>query len=223
METEMGTDTRLGIQPLEPDHARRASLMESPKFRPPHAAQSCLIFDQGYLARLRSGDEETAKHFNSYFRRVLRIKLWAKFCRQRQDDLIDEVMAAAMQKILSGEPRDATCLAAYVRGICANLTKKPNPTNHGVDLNFEQLSDRTPSAEERLLAEERARTVRAVLVTLKPRDHDTLVDLFYNDLTRNEVCEKYGVSREQLRLVLFRARTRFQEKWEKQSKGSVAN
>ncbi len=172
------------------------------------------IFDENYLVRLRSGDEDTAKHFDSYFRRMLRIKLWAKYGRTVQDDLADEVMAAALEKILNGEPRDPSCLAAYVRGICANLTKRPDPTaQQGVDFNVDQLSDRAASAEEAMISQERARTVRRVLTSLKPRDRLILVDLFYNEMDRDEVCRKYHVSREQLRLILFRARARFQKRW----------
>ena len=39
------------------------------------------VFDEGYLRRLRSGDEETAAHFNDYFRRLLRRWMWGKFNR----------------------------------------------------------------------------------------------------------------------------------------------
>ena len=35
------------------------------------APEAVRIFDDGYLARLRNGDEETAKHFDRYFRRLL--------------------------------------------------------------------------------------------------------------------------------------------------------
>jgi DNA-directed RNA polymerase specialized sigma24 family protein len=67
-----------------------------------------------------------------------------------------------------------------------------------------------------MLVEERAKTVRAVLATLKARDRDILVDLFYRELDRDEVCKQRGVTREQLRLVLFRARGRFQQQWRKE-------
>jgi RNA polymerase sigma factor (sigma-70 family) len=178
---------------------------------------SSSIFDEDYLARLRSGDEETAKHFNTYFRRLLGIKVWAKFGRADQEEMIDEVMAAAIEKILLGQPRDPANLAAYVRAIGANLAGKPRLVNCGIDFNFERISDPSLTAEERILNEERAKTVRTVLQTLKPRDRHILVDLFYNELEREEVCRKYAVTREQLRLVLFRARGRFQEKWEKKA------
>ncbi len=93
----------------------------------PSTVMSSNIFDENYLTRLRSGDEETAKHFTAYFRRMLRIKLWAKFGRSIQDDLMEDVLAAALEKIMNGEPRDPSCLAAYVGGICANLAKRPDP------------------------------------------------------------------------------------------------
>jgi len=183
----------------------------------PTPRQSSIIFDEGYLARLRSGDEDTAKHFNTYFRRLLGIKIWAKFGRADQEEIIDEVMAAAMEKILLGQPRDPANLAAYVRAIAANLAGKPRVANCAADFNFDRISDPSRTAEERILEEERAKTVRTVLKNLKPRDRDILVDLFYNELDREEVCRKYAIKRDQLRLVLFRARGRFQEKWEKKA------
>ena len=181
----------------------------------PSNVQRPSTFDESYLVRLRSGDEETAKHFNGYFRRMLRIKIWAKYGRASQEDLIDEVMAAALEKILKGEPRDPACLAGYVRSICANIVAKPRPANLGVEVDLDRISDKSISAEERLMAEEKAHTVRAVLGELKVRDRNILVDLFYDDLERDEVCLKYSVTREQLRLVLFRARGRFQERWKR--------
>jgi RNA polymerase sigma factor (sigma-70 family) len=180
----------------------------------PNALLTSIVFDQDYLTRLRRGDEETAKHFDTYFRRVLRIKLWAKFGRAVQDDLMDDIMTAALEKILNGEPRDPACLAAYIRGICANLIKRPDPnTQYGTDVNFDQISDQALSAEEVLICQERARTVHSVLTSLKTRDRLILVDLFFNELDRDDVCRKYDVSRDQLRLILFRARGRFQKKW----------
>jgi RNA polymerase sigma factor (sigma-70 family) len=181
----------------------------------PTRVMSSNIFDESYLLRLRAGDEETAKHFNDYFRRMLRIKLWAKYGRTVKNDLMDDVMAAALEKILNGEPRNPACLAAYVRGICANLARRPNASSKQSDINFELVSDHARSAEEDLISREKARAVRAVLTSLKSRDRLILVDLFYNDLHRDQVCLKYKVNREQLRLILFRARARFQKKWPK--------
>ena len=80
------------------------------------------IFDEGYLMRLRAGDEETAKHFNDYFRRMLRIKLWAKYGHTVKNDLMDDVMAAALEKILERRTTRSVlpcCLCSrYLRQSC---------------------------------------------------------------------------------------------------------
>ena len=82
------------------------------------------VFDQAYLERLRRGDDETAKHFDRYFRRVVRAKVWGKFSRQVEEDLIDDVMAAAIENVMQGQPRDASYLPGYICGICLNLMRQ---------------------------------------------------------------------------------------------------
>jgi RNA polymerase sigma factor (sigma-70 family) len=174
------------------------------------------VFDDLYLTRLRAGDEDTAKHFDRHFRRVLRSQLWGKFTQNRQDDLIDEVMTAAISKILRGQPREAGRLPAYIRGICSNLAKnsmRPSANFAEASLDFDRMATPGETAEERLIANERGEAAANVLRVLHPRDRDILLDLFYRDVPRDEVCAKHNVTREQLRLLLFRARQRFQECW----------
>ena len=92
---------------------------------------------------------------------------------------------------------------------------RAQPNAKSVDLDMEQISDKAGTCEERLFAEDRAEVVRNVLSALGRRDRGVLVDLFYKELTRGEVCENYGVTRQQLRLILFHARQRFPEEWRK--------
>jgi RNA polymerase sigma factor (sigma-70 family) len=175
------------------------------------------VFDDGYLMRLRAGDDETARHFNSYFRRLLRLKLWGKFTREREEELVDSVMAAAIDKVMQGQPRKSAHLPAYVAGICSNLTNRSLRRGLnvvGVDLDQMQVPDRANSAEANILLRERAQSVRSVLANLGQRDRGVLLDLFYHDAERDEVCRKYQVTRKTLRLILFRARQRFQAQWQ---------
>jgi RNA polymerase sigma factor (sigma-70 family) len=174
------------------------------------------MFDEAYLTRLRAGDDKTAEHFQRHFRRVVNAQLWGKFSPQRQEDLVDEVMAAAFEKIMRGEPRDATRLSAYVRGICLNLSKTAmRPASHKdeVELDFDRLSSNGQTIEEELIHKETAAAITKVLSMLSVRDRGLLVDVFYSEIDRDEVCRKHHVTREQLRLILFRARQRFQECW----------
>jgi RNA polymerase sigma factor (sigma-70 family) len=132
--------------------------------------------------------------------------------------LINETMATAFERISKGQPKDATRLPAYVTGICLNMTRlalRPGFRNkNGEDIDQMQIRDRSANAEEGLLARERAQEVNKVLRSLGGRDRGVLVDLFYHAKERDEVCARYGVDRESLRLILFRARKRFQNNWE---------
>jgi len=72
------------------------------------------VFDEAYLARLRAGDDDTARHFDGHFRRLVRLQLWGRFSPDRVSELVDDVMAAVIEKVMSGEPREAACLATCV-------------------------------------------------------------------------------------------------------------
>jgi RNA polymerase sigma factor (sigma-70 family) len=126
------------------------------------------------------------------------------------------MMTAALENILRGQPREATRLTAYIRGICSNLTKKemrPKTDDNLVDLDLERISDSEKSVVDSLIEQERAAAVRQVLETLSFRDRNLLIDLFFHELSRDEACRKYAVTRGQLRVVLHHARRRFQKKW----------
>jgi RNA polymerase sigma factor (sigma-70 family) len=174
-------------------------------------------FDDGYLERLRHGDSETAQHFDRYFRRLIRAKVWGKFSRQRAEDLVDDVMAVAIQNIMQQKLDDASRLPGYICGICANLSKvsmRPKSNREVLREDFERVADCAQTAVERLQEAEIAQAVGKVLSTLRRRDQEVLVDLFYNGLSREEAAEKYKVTCAQLRTILLRALKRFKKKWE---------
>jgi RNA polymerase sigma factor (sigma-70 family) len=180
-------------------------------------ADSVDLFDEAYLQRLRSGDDETARHFDRYFRHRLRVKIRDKFNRQRAADLVDDVMAAAIESILQGKPENADRLPAYIYGICANLTKvamRPKANREWAQSEFDHVPDSAQTTIEKLQAAETQQAVLEVLRTLRRRDREVLVDLFYHGLSRVETAKKHGVTRNQLRMILFQALKRFKKKWD---------
>jgi RNA polymerase sigma factor (sigma-70 family) len=174
-------------------------------------------FDEVYLQRLRSGDDETARHFDRHFRRLLRAKVWGKFDRQREEDLVDDVMAAAIENIMLGRLSDASCLPSYICGILSNSIKRTLRTARPQSIyrrfDVDCIPDGAKTTELRLEESERAEAVTTTLSSLSRRDREVLVDLFYHELSRKEVCNKHGVTNDQLRLILFYAVRRFQKKW----------
>jgi RNA polymerase sigma factor (sigma-70 family) len=181
------------------------------------AKKKAVRFDDGYLARLRNNDDDTAKHFQKYFRSKVRNMLFGKFYRQREEDLVDEVMAAVIERIMAGEPRDAGLLTAYVRAVCANFIKKEikviHPRDERGDLDLDKISGQGRTPEEIARAKEKAKAVWDALGALRLRDRNVLIDLFYYELDRDEVCKKYGKTRDQVKMILYHARRRFQDNW----------
>jgi len=46
--------------------------------------------------------------------------------------------------------------------------------------------------------------------------------VFYHELSRDEICAKYGLTGAQLRLTLFHARCRFQKIWAREFDAKLA-
>jgi RNA polymerase sigma factor (sigma-70 family) len=176
-------------------------------------------FDDAYLIRLRSNDDATARHFYRHFRKAVGSMLYGKFYRQREEDLADDVMAAVIEKVMAGEPRDGALLPAYVRGVCMNFIRmeidrlRSRPERSEID--FDKVPGKGRSPEESARSTEVAKAVWEVLSTLRFRYRNILLDVFYHELDRDEIRQKYGKTPEQLRMILFHARGRFQKEWRK--------
>jgi len=211
---------KLGVVWKHPPEAPITSVIsDAPAISAPETRAAPPIFNDLYLIRLRNGEHETAQHFYQYSRRLLRNHLWGKVPPERADELIQDAISAAMEKIMQGEPRDASRLPAYVRAIGSNMAKqamRPGSSKDFVELDFERISDTARTPETLLQASETSEAVHEVLHSLPKRDREVLVDLFFNQFDRDEVCQKYHVTRCQLRLILFHARGRFQKLWRKQ-------
>ena len=177
-------------------------------------------FSDDYVARLRSNDSATWEHFDGYFRPRIRSKFRAQFPWEMVDDLSGDTMVAVIEKIGQGEPRNPACLAAYVFQICHNKSLEALRRLTGdrqfteVDWNLLPGSGKTPQQD--VLDKELAQKVDKACKKLASRDRDALTGVFYDGRDRDEVCKEYGVSREQLKMILFRARQKFKREWGRQ-------
>jgi hypothetical protein len=93
------------------------------------------------------------------------------------------------------------------------LTQKGNAMDRAEEP-ADDLSSDAKTAEERILMQERAQIVQEFLAKLGARDRAILLDLFYHQLDREEVCARYSVTREQIAMILVKARKRFRRSWE---------
>lgn len=180
-----------------------------------HPGRDFHRFDGGYVERLRSGDPDTERHFVSYFKELLRIKLHSRLrSRQLVEDACQETFLRVFKALRSGaEIRNPERFGAYVNTVCDHVLqelyrseKRHTPMSDSV---VAEIEDDAPVVEDRLLAIERRALVRRVIDDLPDLDRRLMRALFVDERDKDEVCKEFDVDRNYLRVILHRAKIRF--------------
>ena len=171
-------------------------------------------FDDSYLKRLRDGDPSTESHFVVYFSQLLQLKLRARFLApDAVDDLRQETFTRVLRSLRAdGGIREATRLGAYVNSVCNHvLLEHYRAGNKNVQLESEhfEMPDKVISVEKQAITEETRATVRKVLERLPERDRAILRAIFLEEQPKDDVCRRFGVTRDYLRVLIHRAKDKF--------------
>jgi RNA polymerase sigma-70 factor (ECF subfamily) len=175
-------------------------------------------FDDEYVRRLRLHDRETEAHFEAYFRELLLIKLRRRLATAEAiEDVRQEVLLRVVAKL--DELRDGRKLGAFVNAICNHvLMEHYRDDARAARTDYVEPEHRPYDDIERdLVDEERRARVRRVLTRLPERDADILRALFMDELTKDEVCRRFGVDRGYLRVLLHRAKEKFRAEFRRKS------
>ena len=168
------------------------------------------VFDDDYVRRLREGDRDTAAHFHGYFRDLLLLKLRRRLASL---DAIDEVRQEVFARCFThlGDLRDARKLGAFVNAICNRVLMEYYRAEGRTEPLPDDVMD-VPDSSDAVAALDTARNVervRRVLDTLPARDSDILRAIFIDESSKDDVCRRYGVDRDYLRVLLHRAKATF--------------
>lgn len=169
-------------------------------------------FDDDYVRRLREDDPWTTRHFFHYFDRVLTIKM--RMARLRPDQVDDGkqmVYVRVIDKVKKEEIRDGHAFGAFVSRVGDNVIKellRLNGRTEPLDDKHLEIPSRR-SADDLLIDHETKERVDRALAELTERDRDLLVQSLLQEDTTAELCARFGVDAEYLRVLLFRARQRF--------------
>ncbi|HVN04959.1 MAG TPA: sigma-70 family RNA polymerase sigma factor [Bryobacteraceae bacterium] len=171
-------------------------------------------FNERYIGGLRDRDPEIESHFVAYFK----MPLWLKARRQlratdRAEDAVQETLLRAFRYFQSGKGLEfPERLPAFVQSICHNVTLEMIRAND----RYRQAPENSPDPEDpridlhlQIVTEERQRLVHEVLAQLPDKDRELLQLAAIEEKDKEELCARYGVSQEYLRVLLFRARQRF--------------
>lgn len=147
------------------------------------------------------------------------------------DDLHQETLALVLGKIRRGEVREPEKLAGFIRSTARNLfiaDRRKEARYHPLDDGREEeggarpelaLPDRGPVPLDRVLADEEARQVRRLLDELRfDRDRQLLLRFYVSDDSKEKICADLEIEPERFHQVLFRARERLRELWDRAEK-----
>lgn len=176
-------------------------------------------FDAKYVESLCAGDRATQEHFVAYFSELLRIKLRP---RLRSPQAVEDVCQETFVRVYTTLRRDGGLrqperLGAFVNTVCNNvLFEQYRAMNRSDSLDDEDSPEPVDKGKDALAeaaTKQEARKVREILLDLPARDRDLLKAVFLDEKDRDEVCAKFGVDREYLRVLLHRAKQVFKTEY----------
>ena len=147
------------------------------------------------------------------------------------DDLHQETLSLVVEKVRRGEVREPEKLAGFIRSTARNLfiaDRRKEARYRSLDEGGEEdegprpvtlLADRGPVPLDKVLAGEEARQVQRLLGELRyDRDRQVLFRFYLSDQSREEICADLEIEPGHFNQVIFRARERLRELWERAEK-----
>lgn len=176
-------------------------------------------FDASYVENLCAGDFATQDHFVRYFTELLHLKLRSRLrSPQAIEDVRQETFARVLKSLRKGDVlREPVKLGAFVNTVCNNVLFEHYRASSRSDSLDDEGQPELPAtgmdALGHVAAQQLKTRVREILLDLPPRERDLLKAVFLDERDRDEVCREFGVDREYLRVLLFRARQEFKAEY----------
>jgi RNA polymerase sigma-70 factor (ECF subfamily) len=175
------------------------------------------------VRRILSGEPAAEAELVQRFSRALSFLL-RRLTRDEAvaEDLYQETFRLVIEKVRKGELREAERLPGFVSSMARNLflgsVRRGGRRQkwHGDSEAAETAPDPAPGQLARLLAKEKAAAVRGVLAELKnDRDREILLRFYISGEDKEAICLDLGLSDLHFNRVLFRARQRYKELFER--------
>jgi RNA polymerase sigma factor (sigma-70 family) len=197
-----------------------ASLTWNPLIHAPQRTWQFHSFDQDYLRRLASGDAVVEHHFNSYFGDLLLLKLRARIRpSQLIEDIRQETLLRVLRIVRKAGVKHPERFGAFVCGVCSNVMMellRGEMRHAGSASEFEPADDRV-DLEAQLVNQQRRQQVDRILQELPKKDRELLRMLFLEECDKSEICKRFKVREDYLRVLLHRAKLRFRSMHSKRS------
>ncbi len=150
--------------------------------------------------------------------RLFRLALRITLHRAEAEDVTQETLLRVWNK--RDELADLKSLEAYCFTVCRNLAidrgeKKDAQALSLDDCGMEAEEDRSIAADERMEREEKLRRVHEIFSRLPERQRTVMQLRDIEGMTYREVADAMGMTEEQVKITLFRARREVRTQYEK--------
>src|SRR5215472_6663384 len=175
-------------------------------------------FDGPYLERLRSGDFTTEQHFFAYFGELIRLKASKRLRTAASiEDVRQETFARVFRGIAERRIEQPERLGAFVNAVCTNVLREQYRSTcrevPAPDTLADAIPDRAMRAPDALTQLQLQQEVRQVLAALPRKDQILMKALFLEERDKDEVCRDFGVTRQHLRVLIYRAKQSFKARY----------
>lgn len=181
-------------------------------------------FDNDYLDRLRQGDADTENHFVAYFGQLLGIKLRARMLPpDKVKDLSQETFIRVIVSLRRpGGVREAGRFGAFVNSICNNVlfeSQRADYRTTALDDSHFEIPGKMTDLDLMIDQKRTNQQVREILAGMPTRDRQILCAIFLEEMEKDEVCQKFKINRDYLRVLVHRAKDRFRKIYKKDGGG----
>jgi RNA polymerase sigma-70 factor (ECF subfamily) len=133
------------------------------------------------------------------------------------EDLCQETLMKALEKIRHGDVREPERLSGFICGIAKfiaiDYVRKMRSSMKAEGMSaVEQVPDPSPDPFEQVFDKEKTEIVRKVISEMKvQRDKDLLFRYYILEEEKDKICAELELTREQFSRVIFRAHQRYKE------------
>jgi len=171
-------------------------------------------FDEEYVRKLREGDPSTEAHFVAYFTKLLQLKLRARFLAPEVvDDVSQETFVRFFKALRTDNGlRQPDRLGPFINTTCNYVLMehyRSGSKNVALEPDHLEIPDKVLNLEDLAISNQTRAMVRDVLLQLPERDQSILRAIFLQEIAKEEVCQKFGVGRDYLRVLVHRAKEKF--------------
>lgn len=173
------------------------------------------------VQRIAADDEKATDELIERCGATLRF-LARRYTRTEADaeDLYQETLIVAVEKIRRNEVREPERLAGFLRSLAKNLSiQRYRRRRYAVEKPLEHVPDAPDERQvgplSSLLDRERSRLTRRLLAELTvPRDRAVLFRYYIAEHDSAQICHDLGIDSDHFYRVLHRARQRYRRLWE---------